>query len=92
MREKRNKKITPRGAIQKGVIYWFTQNYWQEANIRANYFNLLYEESFGMQRLAETVSNAMQEREPVLPVRVVRMRIAMWMLDPDYDGRSLYPR
>ena len=89
---KETKKITSYGAIQKGVIYWVTQNYWQEANIRANYFNLLYEESFGMQRLAETVSNAMQEREPALPVRTVRMRIAMWMLDPDYDGRSLFPR
>ena len=92
MREKRNQKNTSYGAIQKGVIYWVTQNYWQEVDIRANYFHLLDEESFGMQRLAETVSNAMQEREPALPVRVVRMRIAMWMLDPDYDGRSLYPR
>ena len=64
---KETKKITSYGAIQKGVIYWVTQNYWQEANIRANYFNLLYEESFGMQRLAETASNAMQEREPVTP-------------------------
>ena len=76
MREKRNKKITPRGAIQKGVIYWFTQNYWQEVDIRANYFHLFDEESFGMQRLAETVSNAMKEREPVLPFRTVRMRSA----------------
>ena len=67
MREKRNKKNTSYGAIQKGVIYWVTQNYWQEVDIRANYFHLLDEESFGMQRLAETVSNAMREQELVTP-------------------------